>query len=696
MKILGKIFVYIIGSIMSVSMIALIAGEFVLQKYAGVGWTQVFGMWNDLTHTTHRDAAYTEEDRQALYAELDQSLYLKTGTINEQVVDTLIEKFYSAKTEQQEQARDADAVVNYLFDEILTTQNMNEEALSRFDYRHDTVYKARLSDKSFAALLDSMIARLASNKLGDNQDLKPLVDSVHIVDLRIDKASYRLPNADGVVQDTMVTRAYMQIGLQGKAVKDQIVAKLGLSGIAKSALLIALDSFIPNDIYAEALVGLDHEIPVQLGLDDLRLGEQYEQLKTVIAKLTSSAGKKIDLDEIVSTPINKVVVPVIQDTKKYIDLTQFENHSLEIDLLGTMLSIAKINEGVDPANQMTSEQVVLALKGLHDRSLAQGAQGFANWYYQKEQDGSYSLDDVGNPIEYQYGEASALQEYKTAFVVDNAFEYRLTLQDKIDPTQEYAFVGYATGADGNRVDVTNGGNPIWDTTQVDETQTKQTIQNLPLDFDQAFEQMMAFFAQKESGGEYFKSQFETAPILARFSDFVGEMGSSTPEEAITKVMEALTLRVYSSTMFAVVSDQMDNIVNTPEMQNLQIVLQSVAIKKIGKHTTLLLGMSITLQPAESGNSSFANQLTKDVQLSVEIDITAGIAPKDKLPDFIGFNGLDTEESKTLLDVFKGRGTGVSGDVFAPLSKNFADIFGKVGTSSPTGKRLNFALIAQTI
>jgi len=600
--------------------------------------------------------------------QIGQSMYLKQGVLDISILENMIDK-YAAQSSYTNSSNllngNTNTLLDYIFDEVITSDNIDLARLSSFDYNNPNIYNAQLTDKSLAALLDATITKalLVANE-SDQIDFDYSIDSLQITDIILDKSMYYI---DG--EPKMVTRMYTSLGL-GKSDFVDLVTQNIDNQSGRKIIKSALDIFMPDTIYFEALIGLSDEIPVQIGFNNVRIGERYTRLKDTIKGLSNNIKgiETIDLDEYISKPVNDYVIPLIKGLQPYAALEDVANGTFKMDIMGLLLNISGINNEEETV-WFEPKDIALSLKAVFGNKPQEGTNEYQNWYYQVDKNGKVVLEDQ-NPIKYKAYSQSFINDYKTKFAQDTALQYRLDIK-KPSYNDDKDVYKYNT-----------------DYTNIDEMQNLEGV-----DWTQTFNDLMAFFVGSAKGdSEFYVEQFKPLALINRFLDLLDGIDITDQQavtDAINQLMQKLILKLDGGVLFAIVSDQFDSLFDTPQLQSLQIKLESVALKQINVfdeatqqdvvHNTLLFGLSITPQQVQGSQGSFVNKILSKVYVATEIDITLTSDPNfERLSPFLALNSLDYQESNILLNIFSRFDTGININYFDPIAQNMNLIFDKIG------------------
>jgi len=670
-KVFLKVSAKIFGTLLSIVLVFGVVSHILLKHYTGLSVFEGISMFLDLTRADSRQKTWGGSDRQAIFDEINRTMYLKDGTITQETFDKMLEILQGQQVEtamsktlqdnfddksdcenalkvKPRQVANTQQLIEYIFENVFGTDKVDIDRLANFDYHLSNVYKTTLTDKMLAAFLDSTISSLAQNKIFGISD----IDNITVVDVAIDKSLYKVD-----YQDTMVTRAYASVAVDKSDVIDAIVNASGSSGFKKDLLYSTLNTFMPKTFYFETLIGLSHSIPVQIGVNNLRIGNQYQKLTQALSQLSATTGLSIDLDQLVSTPINNVVVTAMQSMKPYIDITEFDNGRIQIDLLGALLGLSGVNDTTQSQNPIESRQLVLAIKAVYYKTQDKLPK---NWFYEIDTEGNYIIKD-GSPIVYKSFDEQSVQEYKVQLAKKISLQYRLSLRGKIN--EDGSFVEYKYKIDYNKDDGVQ---------QFDKFED--------VDFVKVFDYLIAFLLNKEEGNdEYYSKQFDITQLAKRFEDEVVDINITSPDEILEFVKDKLALKLNGADLFAIAFDQFDQVFENIQVQEYQISLQSIAVKNIFtdvKHTTLFFGIKISIPPVQ-GDGEFINNFIKDIQLGIELDITPNLTDAQRLGIFISVNHLNNQESKVLFEFFSNFGVGVGPQTFSPLVDNLDSVFEKM-------------------
>lgn len=700
LQILFKIITRIFWIIVFLILIVGITGHILLKQYTGLSIFEGLSLFLDATQSQTRPITYSQDDIDFIFDQIGQSLYLKQGVLNTQIIDNIIDQYEyetqinNTRTDNTKTIsnnisknllptnnqtlttiRDTNTLLDYIFDEVINEQNIDRTRLSNFDYHHPDIYLAKFTDKSLAALLDSTLTKaLYAANQSDDLNFDYSMDSLRIVDITMDKSLYYID-----YQETMVTRMYASLGISKHDFVGIVLQNIQ-DGFAKNTANNVLNLFMPDTIYFEALIGLSHPIPIQIGFNNLRIGEQYNLVNNTIKNLSNNIKglQSIDLDESISKPVNDYIAPLIKNLQPYVDVNDFDDGTLQIDLVGLVLNLSGINNP-ETSSWFETKDIALSLKAIFGDKPNPSTNEYNSWYYQVDSQGQIVLDANEQPIQYQNYSYANIEQYKKDFAEKTTHKYRLNLKkpsyDENEPDNSQNIFQYGL-----------------DYTTVEELESLEDI-----NWTQTFDDLMAFFVHSQKGDrKFYIEQFQPIAMIQRFADII-TIDITDPdavEKAIKELMQQFKFTFDGAALFALVSDQFENIFNTSALQKLQIRLESIALKNInvesdsvpGKetitHTTLLLGLSITPQQAQGSQGSFVNKIMSSVFIATEIDITINQSTNfNRLAPFLALNSLTYQESNILLGIFSRFNVGVTQNNFASLTQSISQVFDKIATAN---------------
>lgn len=575
---------------------------------------------------------YEEADLNAFYADLKKSLFLNDEADID--VDTIYELIKSGQPQSEQNSRmtdgsaggeeesgsdvagggeesggaDKNAFMEYI-SALFTKENVDLSRLENYDESKHDEYLLTIKDKGLAAFVDKMLGKILSDGLEFTEPLKEygienVGDYISLRQIILSRESREVTvtaeNGDMSKEKKDVTMLNLTVQVK---VTDAIKPVLDKYGAG--AAHFAVKALLPNNLYLTLGLGLDAATDMDIKInridDEKKLNSAIKLIDSIM-KMTDGEFKGVRqmLDEIVSTNVR----PVLNTVTELADLSNVKDGSMKIDAFDTVISFAKINEGAEEADKVTSKELLNTLKNVCTSDYEHAINPdytFNNQYAAGAGEENYNAvyGTVYKPADIS---GKKLIDYKDEFLKEIAAKYLINL----DPDK-----------------VPDSGDEI------------------------EFEDFMALFGIGESD----KIKDITALIDgSRMEELLGEENADKLKVVINDRM-----------MGAIISETLGSVLGDSELAAYDIRAEQLALRRESINGAgdirqfMEFGVSVSLSSlTESAGadigSIISSFLPERIMITAVVDITKGLSDDSYVKTQIRYNDLSAQQTEETLKV----------------------------------------------
>lgn len=444
-------------------------GDYYAKQYLGVGAGDIFGILWDVRYTGSKDKivtnSYSDEDLRKFNNEIKKQLFLKdsvdldsseliesvikgmntpTPPVNnpDKQINTQIDRVKGYLPEKETTLTKTihllnDSGVDETPNEMITyitnlfiPENIDKARLNEYDEtKHETDYLMSVSDKSFAALINSSLDLLLRTAGSDALSALKEYGIENIIDVvGLEQVIFEQETGEGGASYPIV-----KVTLSLK-VKHLVMTALEKQVPGVPAFLIS--PMLPSVLYATAAISLDPGYNSQNPLKINNMTDkQMEKIYTLVSSIGNLRNAELDLKKMINDTVDSALAPILETIAGYINIDFTASHALNMDMFEVVINALKFNEGKeDPAEILTSKDIIKTLSGVISSEAENAIKTDHAW------DNQYLIDGkvVYNPVITDEG---SLIDYKQEFLNEISAKYLLDLRgvDKDDPSDDITF-----------------------------------------------------------------------------------------------------------------------------------------------------------------------------------------------------------------------------------------------------------------
>lgn len=574
---------------------------------------------------------YSEDDLDGFYDGLKHAVFLKESTdITVESVLEAIEQDSANKSskllnetadtdvEQDEQSGDS-ALMKYVA-ALFVKENIDFDRLENYDEEHHSDYLLSVSDKGLAAFADDLIVMMTGKdseigkKLAEYgiDDLSEYLSLRQIIMEKQTRAvTTQAEEQEPVTEEKEVSMLSLTVHIKLADLLKPVLKKAIQNDFLAGLAHVSLKALLPNNLYVTVGMGLDYDVGLDIRINNIDTQEKADKAFKLIDGIMAMTGNNNTLEQTINGFITANLRPTLDKADAYADFSNVTDGKMTIDPFNMIIELMMTNEINPDEDKLTSRDLLSTFSSLVTSDYKDAISPEHTYMHQYKSEDSQAenfSEKYSSVYDPALITAENLIDYREEFLKEVSEKYLINL----DPD--------GTPDSGDEIE---------------------------------FNDLMALFGIGTSD-----KKLELMQLIdgKRMEELLGDQAASE-----------IRVKINDRMMGAIVSSAVGGILGESDfaaydMRVEQVILKKSDISAAGEdmdwRNFLELGVSVSTDsmlgsmknnPLGSIASAF---LSERVMLSVNVDITRGLAEQGKEPvkTAVRYNDLTTEKTSEALRV----------------------------------------------